>query len=695
MTAPPARTTLPPDPSQTVTNPPGSSPTTGNPSGSSDPSQTRPGGSGTNSPTGGRPSGTGTGGGGNDGPGALSGSSSKKVAIVLGAVLGTVGLVGIVALTAWYLRRRQARLGAAFNPLDDDDEDPHSVTAIRIVGTRDVSSPRILAMPLWILSMTGLARSRRYMNRSRRDILADEDRSFEWVGVSREGSGNRSSFGGRSTRSSIRGLSHAITERFASIRNLARGSGSAPHSRVPSATIDWEKIGGDPFSPEVALMAEGLARDELPERSQDGFALSGPSHPYTDPFSEQNAAVEAQHDYDSEPEPEPPHPPEPERKDRLPKGARPPALRTALPHSTDFVPLSPLVEQVSQNSLSNSSSSHNTNSNSNSDQNAGSGSSQSAARSPRLSSILDPDPNPPPNEPIRRSNSWWARFTKTPLLERRGTESSARLSGGFIDFRDPNPMPRLLTIDESAHSQRSSDALPEPAQSQRRTPPLGVAANRARSGTPTRRLTLYREAVHGRSASSLQTANTETLERLGGTMDIIQREGTLESHHTPLTGAYSLEDDFGVTSGDGAGAGGTHQSRTLFVRGELTYHSSRTESSSYSFDSPMILSPLPSGAATPNTEFPETASPPSVYTDEVHVEGEDRSPQSPGVAERVRAFERRMSRESAPPPPPTNTRRREERTSPVAPRPAVRYGLVPRPSLFVANPDGTRGSDGA
>lgn len=686
MTAPPARTTLPPDPSQTLTNPPGSSPMTGNPSGSSDPGQTRPSGSRSNSQSGAQPSSTGPGRGGNGGSEALGRSASDKVAIILGTVLGTAGVAGLVALAMWYMRRRQARLGPAFNPLDDNDEDPHSVTAIRMGGTRDVG-PRILAMPLWILSMTGLARSRRYMNRSRRDILADEDRSFDWVDVSREGSGGRSSYGGRSTRSSARGLSHAITESFASIRNLTRGSGSAPHSRVPSTTIDWEKMGGDPFSPEVALMAEGLARDELPEHSQVGFALSGPSQPYTDPFTDHIAAVGAQHDYDSEPEPDPPHPPEPERKDRLPKGARPPALRTALPHSTDFVPLSPLVEQVSQNSLSNSSTSHHTNS----DQNAGSGSS---ARSPRPSSILDP--NPPPSEPIRRSNSWWARFTKTPLLERRGSESSTRPPSGFIDFRDPNPMPRLVTIEESGHSQRSSDALPELTQSQRRTPSLGLAANRARSGTPTRRPTLYRETVHGRSASSLQTANTETLERLGGTMDIIQREGTLESQHTPLTGAYSLEDDFGVTSGDGvgAGAGSTHQSRTLFLRGgELTFHSSRTESSSYSIDSPMLLSPPASGAATPNTEFPETASPPSVYTDEVHVEGEDRSPHSPGVADRVRAFERRMSREAAPAPLPTNTRRREERTSPVTTRPAVRYGLVPRPSLFVANPDGTRGSE--
>jgi hypothetical protein len=108
--------------------------------------------------------------------------------------------------------------------------------------------------------MIGLGRSRRYMGRSRRDILAVEDRSFKWVNVSREGS---ASYGAPSARSSIRGLSHTITERFASIRNLARGAGSAPHSWVPSSVTDWEKIDRDPFSPEVVLMADGLARDEL------------------------------------------------------------------------------------------------------------------------------------------------------------------------------------------------------------------------------------------------------------------------------------------------------------------------------------------------------------------------------------------------------------------------------------------------
>jgi len=622
----------------------------------------------------------------------LGASQSNAAAIVIGTVLGALGLAALLGLIVWYFRRRRARLGHAFNPLNEDDEDPHSITAIRIGGTHE-KGPRILAVPLGLLGLLGLGRSRRNMDHSRRDILADEDRSFRWVNVSREGSGGRSSSAGLSTRNnSIRGISNAITERFASIRNLARGASSAPHSRVPSSAVDWEKMGGDPFSPEVALMTDGLEHDELPERTRDGFALSGPSQPYVDPFSERDASSEVLHEYDSEPEPEPSHPlePEPERKEQhRPAEGRPPPLRTALPPSADFVPLSPVVEQASQNSLSNSSASHH----SNSDKNAGSGSSGGTTRSPRPSSILDPNP-PPGGEPIRRSNSWWARFTKTPLLERRSTQSSTRTSGGFIDFRDPNPPPRLVPIEESAHSRPPSDAPLEATQFLR--------SSHAGSRGPIRRPTLYRETVHGRSASSLQTANTEMLERLGGTMDIIQRDGTLDSQNTPATGTIILDDDFfGLGGTGGASTSGTQASRTLFVRG-ASAHSTRTESSSVSIDSAMILSPLASGAITPTSDFPGTASPPTpTDTDGLH-HNEDLGPQSPsspsspGVLERVRAFERRMSRENASPPPPTNTRRREERTtsSPVTARPSVRYGLVPRPSLFVANPDGSRGSDG-
>ena len=708
MTAPPARTTLPPDPSgpsQTITNPPRSSQTraSANPSSHSSshssPGQSGPNASRTGSRTGGDPpSSTGTGsgtGGGKGGPNpgtTLGGSESNKAAIAIGSVLGGLGFITGVALVAWYMHRRRVRSEHAFDPLgdNDDEETPHSITAIHLGGTRE-KGPRILAVPLGLLGMIGLGPSRRHMDHSRRDILADEDRSFEWVGVSREGSEGRSSLGSRGTRSarnSIRGISNAITEKFTSIRNLARGSGSAPRSREPSTT--WEKMTVDPFSPEVALMAEGLARDELPERSGNGFALSGPSRPYADPFADRDTSSEVLRLYDTEPWAVPDH--APENRVQAPTVTRPTPILTTLPPSTDFVPLSPLVEQASQNSLSISSSSHHTNSDP-----AGSGSSRSAARSPRPSSILDPNPPASP-PPIRRSNSWWMRFAKTPLLERRGTESSSR-SGGFIDIRDPNPPPRLLAIEETTPSRRPSNGTVELMQSRRKSSP---GANRAYAGTPTRRPSLYHEMIHGRSASSLQTANTETLERVGGTMDIVQRDGTLDSQLTPLTGP---DDEFGLAAGGGSGNGSyTQQLRALLVRGETSYHSTRTESSSASIDSPIVQSPFLSAAGSPTREptHQNTSSSP-LPSEEAAASGSSAghsSPRSPGVAERVRAFERRLSRESAPPPSPTNTRGREERLTPppavAVARPAVRYGLVPRPSLFVANPDrgGSRGSDG-
>jgi len=175
-------------------------------------------------------------------------------------------------------------------------------------------------------------------------------------------------------------------------------------------------------------------------------------------------------------------------------------------------------------------------------------------------------------------------------------------------------------------------------------------------------------------------------------MDIIQRDGTLDSQHTPLTGALSLDDDFGVSPVS------TQQLRPLIVRSAPSTRSARTASSSVSLDSPMILSPPASGVATPTGSHLEASSPPPPeYPEEEAVRaGGDANgtPHLPGVAERVRGFERRMSRDNAPAPPPTNTRRREERPTPVGARPSVRYGLVPRASLFVANPDRSRGSDG-
>jgi hypothetical protein len=42
------------------------------------------------------------------------------------------------------------------------------------------------------------------------------------------------------------------------------------------------------------------------------------------------------------------------------------------------------------------------------------------------------------------------------------------------------------------------------------------------------------------------------LERVGGTMDIVQRDGTLDSHHSPIT---DPDDEFGIAAGGGGGSG--------------------------------------------------------------------------------------------------------------------------------------------
>jgi hypothetical protein len=148
------------------------------------------------------------------------------------------------------------------------------------------------------------------------------------------------------------------------------------------------------------------------------------------PFGRSRSSLDVSHLYGSRPEAEPSY--ASEKRGHPSAESKPLKIRTALPPSANFVPLSPLMEQASQYSPLNSSSSHHTNLG----QYAGSGSSQGATHSPRPSSILDL--NPPPSQPIRRSNSWWVRFAKTPLLERRGTVSSSR-NGGFINFREPQP----------------------------------------------------------------------------------------------------------------------------------------------------------------------------------------------------------------------------------------------------------------
>jgi len=114
---------------------------------------------------------------------------------------------------------------------------------------------------------------------------------------------------------------------------------------------------------------------------------------------------------------------------------------------------------------------------------------------------------PRPAEPMRISDSWWARFSRTSFLDRRKSQSRV------LNIRDPHPPPRLITIKESSYS------LP---------PSRAPSHHRAESHMYGTR--------HAQSSSSLQTTRTADTAMIDGlaTMDVVQRMVT-PSHRTSVS----------------------------------------------------------------------------------------------------------------------------------------------------------------
>lgn len=268
----------------------------------------------------------------------------------------------------------------------------------------------------------------------------------------------------------------------------------------------------------------------------------------------------------------------------------------------------------------------------------------------RLSSIIDAKPSS--SQFIQRSNSWWNRFAKTPLLDRRGSPSNR--SQQPLDFRDPNPPPRLVTIEESMHS--NSPESPE-------------SKHRSGSGGHAQRFSTHH---HGRSASSLQTARTADsaqLERMASTMQIVQKDRSTSSSHRSFP------------SRESSGGGAPNEMGTL--------HPHRHVSSSEGPDSlPAVLgSPSQSAAEAlvlSPTEMTREESSVSMVPElplPIRPSLPQRRSTSSIVSERVQAYERRASQQQDSPPkrpsPPASSRSRLNST----------YGLAPKPPLFIANPD--------
>jgi hypothetical protein len=101
---------------------------------------------------------------------------------------------------------------------------------------------------------------------------------------------------------------------------------------------------------------------------------------------------------------------------------------------------------------------------------------------------------------MRRSDSWWARFSRTSFLDRRSSTGSRPVT----EFRDPNPPPRLRAIEESMHSTSPEHVSPESANkiSPKSTEPVAI----------------YN--AHNKSLTSVKTADTAAIERLAGSADV-------------------------------------------------------------------------------------------------------------------------------------------------------------------------------
>jgi len=292
-------------------------------------------------------------------------------------------------------------------------------------------------------------------------------------------------------------------------------------------------------------------------------------------------------------------------------------------------------------------------------------------------SVEQPRPHAPPSSSIigsalmstpsiRRSDSWWARFSHTAFLDRRTSDMSRR-SSGMLEFRDPNPRPQLIAIEESIHS-----TSPDHEEQQFNLPP----ASKQLPGIYDR---------HNKSLTSLGTADTEAIEKMAGAMDVVQRFRTASTSRTANSTTSSADMTMDVCSDplreEKDVSAASHEEPMSLISSplDMQYSGSPGRSSQHSQE---WWSPVKSMTKISPTSSPSLGASATSLTS-------SHLPRVGGgaVASRIREYERRMSLDQEVPSP-TNTRKYEERQRTKGTSAGVDYGLVRRPSLFVANPDG-------
>jgi len=508
-------------------------------------------------------------------------STNKSVtAIVAGVVSGVIVLMAGSLATAYYLmHHRRSPTGGRFNllggeGLDDDDANvPHVIPTVGMQREKPWSGPRG-----WFSGINKRTDRLNDAGVQRRNMLADEDTGdfdpYSLYNTGRKANGSSWSLQvGAGVRGMISG--HKIDD-FDSARasDLLLGDNNAAHQ----------------------------------SRSRRQISFANPVASYRDPFEDPPIdEVTASDDIDAD------------ESTRL-TTPNPKSAQTTLPSTFGINALPPLTEQSSRSSDPTSSSSSQVPPYSPVESHRSSSIGSFISR--RRSSITNS-----PYTPILRTDTWWARFAPTSLLDRRISQRRISQSKPLY-FRDPNPAPHFVAIRET-NSQRNVSS-PE----------------------------------HRRSVASLQTARTadsDAIERLGG-MDVVQRVGTYDSEQASL---WTISSPLSTYSGlneepQSQDYEANSESPISVMLSQLSRWDSREGSTPWSEELPTSPQPISS---------------------DINVSG------------RVDTYEQRVSQDTTTSfsigspisPNARNTRKREE--YPSKNRVTTNYGLAPRPSLYVANPD--------
>lgn len=646
-----------------------------------------------------------------------SNSSRNKhiIAIALGTVFGAIATVVVVAVAAYYCSKRRTnhrgwRKDEGDQTLiwrddDDDDDDMLEGGGRREKGPTAVSGwstapeRRTKKAAAWAVLSRGRSKPIPHRSQGQRfDMLADEDeRQFADLDATHgpRRDGTTSSAGSyetgrpwyRRTASGKRSWAEVVNSSMTSVKSVGAAVTRQVSGGSNAAPDWWAKTEG--IHPDEARLlgasdlAEGVAIGGIAARPRGGrqesstqtYSSSNYHDPFTDSHEGQGSSGFASPTVEET------------EMGLMPTAGSSTGPGTAQYHNTQSsastleptaAPVSTSVTSLSQAQnnrptlhplinviTATSDGSHSNSSNSRPSTSSGSsntalpGSISNRSRSnTNLASPTGTVMSTAPSAPLKRSDSWWTRFSRTSLLgDHPGSPTSPRrlsfrLSGAgstpeppkFMDFRDPNPAPRLHAIEESGNTPDGSPDTPE-----------------SRPPSAKRRSGIY--GVHGRSSSSLQTANTadtDMLDRMGGRMDVVQRMRTASTH-------TASPSDASISSA---------------IQGE-NMPSEHGE---------FVTSPLPlptSPERHPALIGPRIPPPPPANSKV------KRRPSE--VAARVAAYERRASQDYGAdripggprlPPTPTETaqERREKRKA------TASWGVVDKPELFVANPDARKGS---